>query len=112
MAGTWRLGTASMVLATGWTMAGRGAEAQLEPLPLPVAIYVYAALPPPVLERAKDVATTIYGRIGVSVTWLAGPQVAMAAATNTGLLQFRPALMQGRHKSHAPGSSAVVHSAG
>ena len=70
MAGTWRLGTASMVLATAWTLAGRVAEAQVAPLPLSVAIHDYAALPPPVVERAKGVATTIYGRIGVSVTWL------------------------------------------
>lgn len=83
MAGTWRISTASMVLATWWTMAGRVAEAQLGPLPLTVAIYDYAALPPPVLERAKGVATTIYGRIGVSLTWLAGPQVAAAVPTNT-----------------------------
>jgi hypothetical protein len=69
MAGTWRLGTASMVLAT-WPMAGRVAEAQLAPRPLSVAIHDYAALPPPVVERAKGVAATIYGRIGVSVTWL------------------------------------------
>jgi hypothetical protein len=54
MAGTWRLGTASMVLATVWTMAGRVGEAQPAPLPLPVAVYDYAALPPPALERAKD----------------------------------------------------------
>ena len=75
MAGSWRLGTASMVLATAWTMAGRVAEAQLAPLPLNVAIYDYAALPPPVVERAKGVATPIYGRIGVSVTWLEESQV-------------------------------------
>ena len=48
MAGTWRLGTASMVLATVWTMAGRVAEAQLAPLTLPLAVHDYAALPPPV----------------------------------------------------------------
>lgn len=82
MAGTWRLGTASMVLATPWTMAGRLAEAQLAPLPLTVAIHDHAALPPPVLERAKGVATTIYERIGTSVTGLAGPQVAAAVPTN------------------------------
>jgi hypothetical protein len=63
--------------------AGRGAEAQLAPLPLTVAIYDHAALPPPVLERAKRVATEIYGRIGVSLTWLAGPQAAAAVPTNT-----------------------------
>ena len=33
-------------------MAGRVAEAQLGPFPLTVAIYDYAALPPPVVERA------------------------------------------------------------
>jgi len=33
MAATWRLGTASRVLATAWTMAGRVAEAQLALLP-------------------------------------------------------------------------------
>ena len=76
MAGAYRFGTTSMVLATVWTMAGRVAEAQLAPLPLTVAIHDSAALPPPVLERAKAVATAIYGRIGVSVTWLAGPQAA------------------------------------
>ena len=81
MAGTWRLGTASMVLATAWTLAGRAAEGQVAPLPLSVAIHDYAALPPPVVERAKGVAATIYGRIGVSVTWLAGPQVAAAVRT-------------------------------
>ena len=72
-----------MVLATVWTMAGRGAEAQLAPLPLPVAIYDYAALPPPVLDRAKGVATKIYGRIRVSVTWLEDSQIAAAVATTT-----------------------------
>ena len=76
MAATRRLGTASMVLATAWTMAGRVAEAQVAPLPLTVAIHDYAALPPPVIERAKGAATTIYGRIGVSVTWLEKSQVA------------------------------------
>jgi hypothetical protein len=76
MAGAYRLGTTSMILATVWTMAGRVAEAQLAPPPLTVAIHDSAALPPPVLERAKAVATAIYGRIGVSVTWLAGPQAA------------------------------------
>jgi hypothetical protein len=81
MADTWRIGTASMVLATVLTMAGRVAEAQLAPLPVTVAIYDSAALPPPVLERAKGVATEIYRRIGVSVTWLAGPQVAAAVPT-------------------------------
>jgi hypothetical protein len=79
-----------MVLATVWTMAGRVAEAQLAPLPLPVAIYDYAALPPPVLERAKGVATKIYGRIGVSVTWLAGPQVAAAVPTARAACQESP----------------------
>ena len=39
MAGIWRVGTASVVLATVWTMAGRVAEAQLAPLPLTVAIH-------------------------------------------------------------------------
>ena len=78
MAGTWRLGTARMVLATVWTMAGRVAEAQVAPLPLPVAIHDYAALPPPVLERAKGVATKIYEGIGVSLKWLENPQVAAA----------------------------------
>ena len=78
MASAGRLGTASIVLATVWTMTGRVAEAQVAPLPLTVAIHDSAALPPPVLERAKDVATAIYGRIGVSVTWLAGPQAAAA----------------------------------
>ena len=78
MADTWRIGTAGIVLATVGTMAGRVAEAQLATLPLTVAIYDSASLPPPVLERAKGVATGIYGRIGVSVTWLAGPQVATA----------------------------------
>jgi hypothetical protein len=72
-----------MVLATLWTTAGRLAEAQLPPLPLTVAIYDYAALPPPVLERSKGVATEIYGRIGVSLVWLDGPQVAAALPTNT-----------------------------
>jgi hypothetical protein len=70
-----------MVLATAWTLAGRVAEAQVAPLPLSVAIHDYAALPPPVVERAKGVAATIYRRIGVSVTWLAGPQVAAAVPT-------------------------------
>jgi hypothetical protein len=83
MAGTWRLGTASLVLATAWTIAGRVAEAQLAPFSLAVAVYDYAALPPPVLERAKGVATKIYGRIGVSVTWLEDSQVAAALATTT-----------------------------
>src|SRR4029453_5003077 len=83
MADTRRIVTASIVLATVWTMAGRVAEAQLPPLPLTVAIYDSAALPPPVLERATRVATEIYGRIGVSVTWLAGPQVAAAVPTTT-----------------------------
>jgi hypothetical protein len=81
MAGAYRLGTTSMVLATVWTMAGRVAEAQLAPLPLTVAIHDSAALPPPVLERAKAVATAVYGRIGLSVTWLAGPQGAAALPT-------------------------------
>ena len=75
MAGTWRLGTARMVLATAWTLAGRVVEAQVAPLPLSVAIHDYAALPPPVVERAKSVAATIYGRIGVSVKWLEKWQV-------------------------------------
>jgi hypothetical protein len=70
-----------MVLATVWTMAGRVAEAQLAPLPLPVAIHDYAALPPPVVKRAKGVATTIYGRIGVSVKWLDESQVAAELPT-------------------------------
>ena len=83
MADTWRIGTVSIVLATVGTMAGRVAEAQLATLPLTVAIYDSAALPPPVLERAKGVATEIYGRIAVSVTWLAGPQVAAAVPTTT-----------------------------
>lgn len=39
MAGAYRLGTTSMVLATVWTTAGRVAEAQLAPLPLTVAIH-------------------------------------------------------------------------
>ena len=82
MAGTWRLGTASMVLATAWTLAGRVAEAQVAPLPLSVAIHDYAALPPPVVERAKGVAATIYGRIGVSVTWLEKSQVGAELPTN------------------------------
>jgi hypothetical protein len=82
MAGTWRLGTASMVLATAWTMAGRVAEAQLAPVPLTVAIHNYAALPPPVVERAKGMATTIYGRIGVSVKWLEKSQFGAAVPTN------------------------------
>ena len=82
MAATWRLGTASMVLATAWTMAGRVAEAQWVPLPLTVAIHNYAALPPPVIERAKGAATTIYGRIGVSLTWLEKWQVGAGLATN------------------------------
>jgi hypothetical protein len=82
MAVTWRRGTASMVLATVWTIAGRAAEAQLTPLPLPVAIHDSAALLPHVLERAKRVATAIYARIGVSVMWLAGPQVAATVPTN------------------------------
>jgi len=43
MSATRRLGTASLVLATAWTMAGRVAEAQLASLPLSVAIYDYAA---------------------------------------------------------------------
>ena len=70
-----------MVLATVWTMAGRVAEAQLAPLPLAVAIHDYAALAPPVVERAKGVATTIYGRIGVSVKWLDESQVAAELPT-------------------------------
>jgi hypothetical protein len=82
MAGTGRFGTASMVLAMVWTMAGRVGEAQPAPLPLTVAVYDYAGLPPPVLERAKDVATAIYGRIGVSLAWLAGWPVAAAGPTN------------------------------
>ena len=82
MAGTWRLGTSSMVLATVWTMAGRVAEAQVAPLPLSVAIHNYAALPPPVVERATGVATRIYGRIGVSVTWLEKWQVGAQWPTN------------------------------
>ena len=52
----WRLGTAGMVLATACTMAARVAEAQLAALPLSVAIYDYAALPPPVVERVTYVA--------------------------------------------------------
>jgi hypothetical protein len=64
-------------------MAGHVAEAQLAPVPLIVAIYDYAALPPPVLERAKGVATKIYGRIGVSLMWLEDSQVAAALPTNT-----------------------------
>jgi hypothetical protein len=70
-----------MVLATAWTLAGRVAEAQVAPVPLSVEIHDYAALPPPVVERAKGVAATIYARIGVSVRWLADPQVAAAVAT-------------------------------
>ena len=71
-----------MVLATVWTMAGRVAEAKLAPLPLAVAIHDSADLPPPMLERAKGVATGIYGRIGVSLRWLAGPQIAGAVQAN------------------------------
>ena len=82
MAGTWRLGTARMVLATAWTLAGRVAEAQVAPLPLSVAIHDYAALPPPVVERAKRVAATIYGRIGVSVKWLEKSQAGAELPTN------------------------------
>jgi hypothetical protein len=82
MAGTWRLGTASLALATAWTLAGRVAEAQVAPLPLSVEIHDYAALPPPVVERAKSVTATIYGRIGVSVTWLENSQVGAALPTN------------------------------
>jgi hypothetical protein len=70
-----------MVLATAWTLSGRVAEAQVAPVPLSVEIHDYAALPPPVVERAKSVAAKIYAQIGVSVTWLAGPQVAAAAPT-------------------------------
>jgi hypothetical protein len=50
MAGAYRLGTTSMVLATVWTMAGRVAEAQPAPLPLTVAIHDSAALPPPLIH--------------------------------------------------------------
>ena len=82
MAGAWRIGTASMVLATVWTMARGLVEAQLTPLPLIVAIHDYAALPPPVVERAKGVAATIYGRIGVSVNWLEKWQVGAELPTN------------------------------
>ena len=82
MAGTWRLGTARMVLATAWTLAGREAEAQVGALRLSVAIHDYAALPPPVVERAKGVAATIYGRIGVSVTWLEKWPVGAELPTN------------------------------
>jgi hypothetical protein len=57
MAATWRLGTASMVVATFWAMAGRVAVVQLAPLAQPVAISEYAAPTPPVVERAKGVAT-------------------------------------------------------
>ena len=91
MAGTWRMGTASMVLATIWTMAGRVGEAQLAPLPLTVAVYDYADLQPPALERAKDVATAIYGRIGVSLTWLTGWPVATAGSTDTAACPDSPA---------------------
>jgi hypothetical protein len=83
MAGTCRIRTASMVLATLWTTAGHVAEAQLPPLPLRVAIYDYAALPPPVLNRAKEVAAKTYGRISVSLEWLDGPQIAAVLPTNT-----------------------------
>jgi hypothetical protein len=90
MATTWRLGTSSMVLATAWTMAGRVAEAQVAPLPLTVAIHDYAALPPPVVERAKGVAATIYGRIGVSVKWLEKWQVGAELPTNPGACPDSP----------------------
>ena len=63
MAATWRLGTASMVLATVWTMEGRVAEAQLAPLTLPLAVHDYAALPRPVpwgyLLRPSLVASVV-----------------------------------------------------
>ena len=61
MAGTSRVGTASMVLATIWTMGGRVGDAQLAPLPLTVAVYDYADLQPPALERAKEVARPPWG---------------------------------------------------
>ena len=79
-----------MVLATGWTLAGRVAEAQVAPLPLSVAIHDYAALPPPVVERAKGVAATIYGRIGVSVTWLEKSQVGAELPTNPAACPHSP----------------------
>ena len=91
MADTWRIGTAGIVLATVGTMAGRVAEAQLATLPLTVAIHDSASLPPPVLERAKGVATGIFGRIGVSVTWLAGPQGAAAVPTTAAACPDSPA---------------------
>jgi hypothetical protein len=71
-----------MVLATAWTLAGRVAEAQVAPLPLSVEIHDYAALPPPVVERAKGVAATIYGRIGVSMKWLEKSQAGTELPTN------------------------------
>jgi hypothetical protein len=93
MEGTWRLGTGSMVLATVWTMAGRVAEAQVAPVPLSVAIHDYAALPPPVVERAKGVAATIYGRIGVSVKWLEESQVGAELPTNPAACPDSPAAL-------------------
>jgi hypothetical protein len=118
MADTWRIGTASMVLATVLTIAGRVAEAQLAPVPLTVAIYDSADLPPPVLERAKGVATEIYGRIAVSVTWLAGLQVAAAVPTTpaacpdspTPLIHLR--LLGGSAHPHRPTGNLGFASSG
>jgi hypothetical protein len=69
-------------IAAWIAVAGSQAKPQLAALPLTVAIHDSAALPPPVLERAKRAATEIYRRIGVSVTWLAGPLVADAVPTD------------------------------
>jgi hypothetical protein len=79
---TRRIGRPRMMLPTPWIEARRGEEPQLAPLLVTVAIHDSAALRPRVLERAKRVTTEIYGRIGVSVTWLAGPLDAAGVPTN------------------------------
>ena len=59
---------------------GRGRQPRRTVLPLTVAIHDSAALAPSMPERATGVATEIYRRIGVSMTWVPGAQVTATAA--------------------------------